>query len=259
MAGNEYWNSELEGFIRYFARYADWLPERIKGLPESRISNLEELIGQPLPPEYRAFLKLMGDTPKNALNPFLEYVSFGAQEVERIHALENFIPPRQLVYLWTYDCDAPYDIFLETQGAQRAARSLWQAGWSIDENTGGILPEPLDFVPLGGTLMQYLYKDAFLKLRGPLLPHKALLGDFDGSEPTEEAQNSLIEKFVTVAEKLGFLAVPHAGKKLMFFNRSDAALELFENPGANSFYVRAASDSELKKLSKTLADELGVG
>ena len=98
MKAKDYWDTVMEGFIRYFQQYADWLPGVIKGASPSRITYAETLVDQPLPPEYRAFLACMGDTPRGALDPFLENVSFGIDAVEAMYTQAGFCAPRGAVF-----------------------------------------------------------------------------------------------------------------------------------------------------------------
>lgn len=248
----------MDGFVRYFQRYADWLPDAIKGASPPRIAHAEALIGQPLPPEYRAFLSCMGDTPQGALAPFLEHFHFGIDAIEAMYTQPGFRAPHAAVFLWTYDYDSPYDIFLETQGEERDTRGLYQAGWAIDEETGSLQPEPPTLMSVGGSLMRSLCTDAFLKLRDPLLSHAVQLRDRARAAETREAQDRLREGFLAAAGQLGFSAVPYVDGDRMFFDRADASLKLYAQPGANVIYVRATDERELGRLSEVLADNLGL-
>ncbi len=50
----------MEQLIRYVAQFDPQFPQRIRGASAQEIARLEQLVGFPLPPTYRAFLEAMG-------------------------------------------------------------------------------------------------------------------------------------------------------------------------------------------------------
>lgn len=254
----EYWDTVMDGFVRHFQRHADWLQNVLVGAAPHRIEQVERQVGRPLPPEYRAFLARMGETPPGALDPFLADTVFGIRALQAMYSQPGFRAPDDAVFLWTYEHDAPYDIFLDTRGGERDARGFFQAGWSVDEATGALLPEPPELMPAGGPLMRALWTDAFLKLRDPLLGPSVQLCDGAAADASDEGQSRLRTGFLALAAQLGFSAVPFVDGDLVFFDRRDASLKLYAQPGANVLHVRAADERELGRLSEVLADGLGL-
>jgi hypothetical protein len=53
-------NASMEELLAYFARRRAGFAERAKGASEDEIREFERLVGQPLPPDYLAFLRAAG-------------------------------------------------------------------------------------------------------------------------------------------------------------------------------------------------------
>ena len=60
-------------------------------------------------------------------------------------------------------------------------------------------------------------------------------------------------------QRLGFAAVPFMDGEQVFYNRSDASLKLYAQPGANIVYARADDERELGRVSEILSDNAGLG
>ncbi|MCP3140527.1 SMI1/KNR4 family protein [Pyxidicoccus xibeiensis] len=258
MNTSAYWSDQLEGFVRYFERHTPWLPQAIAGASAARIEHAQRLAGTLFPPEYRAFLQTLGETRQGGLGPFLEHMKFGMDALEEFYSQPGLRPPRHAVFLWTYEFDAPYDIFLETQGGERDVRGLLQAGWSVDEDTGALLEEEPTLMPLDGSLLRFLYTEAFLKLRNPLLPHSLQLRDRRHAEESVAAQLRLRNGLEETAARFGFTAVPYADGNQVLYDRVDASLMLYAQPGANVVYVSSADERELGLLGEVLRDKLDL-
>lgn len=256
MTGSRYWTDVLDQFVRFFERYAPEFPKLIVGASDARIDEAERLAEAPFPPEYRAFLQTMGETPEGALGPFLQYAKFGIDAIESFYRTPGLRPPRDAVYLWTLQVDAPYDILIETQGGERDVRGLTQAGWGVDPQTGALLDREPRQLPLGGSLMRSLYEEGFLRFRDPRLPEHLELRDRAGADESTQGQARLRIDFVSFATQLGFTPVPFMDGDQIFYDRSDASLKLYAQPGANVVYVRADDERELERLSEILSDNL---
>ncbi|MDC0675875.1 SMI1/KNR4 family protein [Nannocystis radixulma] len=95
---------ELTGYLRMLA--PKFFSERMRGASVSEIDRLELAAGTPLSEEHREFLRLMGATPIQALNPFLNDRDFCVETLleayaQRVDANEP-LPPR-IVYFSSSD------------------------------------------------------------------------------------------------------------------------------------------------------------
>jgi hypothetical protein len=253
-----YWPDAVERFVEYVARYAPTFPERMGGASAAQIDEAEQLAGTPFPPEYRAFLRAMGDTPDGALTPFLEHTTFGIAALQQFYRTPGVRPHPEAVYLWTYEVDAPYDIFIDIRGGERDVRPLWQAGWAVDDESGALHEQQPELVSQGGSLFQSLYTDAFLHLRDPLLEYATQLRDRAAEPAGRRDQAALRTAVASVAAHLQFAQVPFLAGDQLFFDRADASLKLYAQPGANVIYVKARTETEAGRLAEVLADNLDM-
>src|SRR6185295_16715563 len=53
----------MEELLEYICRYRPQFREEIRGASEEEIAQLEQLVGHPLPHQYRRFLEVMGRNP----------------------------------------------------------------------------------------------------------------------------------------------------------------------------------------------------
>jgi len=257
-SGTPYWTHILDDFVAFCSQYYPVIRPTIVGASVEEVEDLEEMIGIPLPPEYGAFLRTMGNTSPHTLGKFLQYSTFGVRAVKDFYGIPGIRAPRDAVYLWTYEVDTPYDIFIRTGGGECDGRPLVQCGWSVDPDSGALLDEEPDEVLLGGSLLQFLYEDAFLSLRDPLLPYVAELREPTTTAVSEERHLGLIAAFRTVAERLDFKLVAFMNGAHVFYNRPDASLKLYAQPSADVIYGRARDERELARICEILSDSLDV-
>jgi hypothetical protein len=251
-----YWTSVLDDFVAFSNRYDPEFARTIAGASPQEISRVEGLAGVALPPEYRAFLEKMGNTKPQALGEFLQYCSYGIEAIENFYSTPNLRPPGNAAFLWTYDVDSAYDIFIRTGGEERLPRFLVQCAWALDPETNELLDVEPDQSMLGSTLPEYLYRDAFLHIRDPLLPHGAQVREPSAAEVSEERHMRRRSAFRTIAARLDFQPVPFMENDLIFYDRPDASLKLYAQLGADVIYVQAEDLREAARICEILSDSL---
>jgi hypothetical protein len=253
-----YWTKVIDELVSFCDQYYLTFRQSIRAASAEEIKELEDMVGLSFPPEYDAFLRAMGNTPPESLGDFLKYSTYGIQTVKDLLATPGIRLPRDAVYLWTFEVDAPYDIFIRIGGGERDLRPLVQIGWPVDEESGSLRSEEPDEIVLGGSLPQALYKDAFLSLRDPLLPHGAELRERWGTEISADRHARRRAEFQAIATRLGFEAVPFMNDDLVFYNRPNISLKLYGQVGADVIYVRADDERELARTCEILSDNLDV-
>lgn len=256
-----YWQEETTRLIKYCARYDPTFEKTIVGASDLEIAKVEDTAGLPFPPEYKTFLSAMGQTPPRLLGQFLEYVTFGIEPINQFYNDPAVPPlPADAVYLWTYKCDTAFDIFLRTGGAELDQRPLLQFSWPFDPDTDDYLPEPPIETPVSRSLFAYLYKDAFLKIRVPVLAYHGQLREKLRPEKADERfRLRRRQTFQAIAEKLAFVPAPHVNDTLSFYDRPDAALALFSAEFAeDQLYVHAEEEHELARLCEIFIDNLDL-
>jgi hypothetical protein len=250
------WSAELAGFVRFCGNYNPEFEQSISGAQPQEIERAEALAGVAFPPEYRAFLQRMGTTKPHALGAFLQYCTYGIEAIEQFYHIPGIRPLRDAAYLWTYEFDTPYDIFIRTGGEEQDPRPLVQGAWSVDPETGAFLDVEPGEIPLGSSLPESLYKEAFLHIRDPLLPHSAELREPGAKEASEQRHLQRRTDFQTIADRLGFKPVPFMNRNLLFYDRPDASLKLYAQLRADVIYVRADVAREAFRISEILSDSL---
>jgi hypothetical protein len=252
------WSTVLDEFVGFCSQYnPQFLQTIVAALPDE-IGRVEALAGVAFPPEYRAFLQRMGNTSPSALGEFLQHHTYGIEAIERFYGIPRIHAPRDAAYLWTYDVEVPYDIFIRTGGEESDPRPLVQCGWDVDPDTGEMLEVEPDQIPLRSSLPESLYKEAFLHIRDPLLPHFAQLREPSSAEVSSERHRQRRTDFQAIAGRLGFRPVPFMNGDLLFYDRPDASLKLYAQLGADVIYVRADVAREAFRICEILSDSLGM-
>src|SRR5215475_5450408 len=203
-----HWTGTLDAFVEYFGQYYPGLRESIVPASDAEIEALEAIVGIPFPPEYSAFLGVMGNTPACALGKFLQYSTYGVQAVKDFYSTPGIRAPRDAIYVWTYEFDTPFEIFIRTGGSERDVRPLVQCAWAVDPESGQLLDEEPDQVVLPESLPQSLYKEGFLTFRDPLLLYFAEIRESAEVRSSEKQHLRRIAEFQKIAERLGFKPVP---------------------------------------------------
>lgn len=257
-ATTPYWTRSFEDFVAYFSRYYPALRQSIVGASEEQVQDLQQRVGIPFPPEYGAFLLTMGNTPPRSLGTFLEYSTYGIQVVKDFYGTPGLRFPPDAVYLWTYEFDTPFDIFIRTGGEECDIRPLVQGAWAVDPDSEEVLDQEPSLIWLGQSLPQYLYKEGFRGFRDPLLPHYAELREPATAEGSPERHVRLVAGFRTIAARLGFQPVPFMNQDLVYYDRPDATLKLYGQVAADVIYARAADERELARLCEILGDALDM-
>ena len=245
----------IDELIAYCARYAQGFADALLGATDAEIADLATLARQPLAPEHAAFLARFGRTPPGSLDPFLDKTEFGVAAAEQFYADPPVPVPDDAVYLWTLDFDL--EMFLPVAAA---ARPVLLFHWPVDPETGRSLPQDRTATTIADLLLQYLYKEAFLRLRRPALAYHAELRPADRLDPPDPGVGAQRQRdFRQIAERLGFAKVPYMDGALAFYDRDDAALALYpDQRGPGTIYADADSELELLRVCEILSDNLGL-
>ncbi|MFY0569735.1 hypothetical protein ACN28E_38725 [Archangium lansingense] len=248
----------MDGLLEYCERLAPGFLRTIRGASEADLARLESLSGQALPAEYRAFLARMGRSAPKSLAPFFSDVEFGIEVAERFY-LEPPIPvPPDAVFLWTLDRDC--DMFLPTTAEWAPPLPVLLFHWPIDEVSGGFLAHDRQVTVISRSLMTFLYREAFQRLRSPSLAHRLDLRENAGpDERTELRAAERKERFRSLAAELGFRPLPFLDPDILHYDREDAALSLFSRVLAeDSLSVYADDVREAGRLAEILCERLDV-
>lgn len=252
------WAKEMEDFVDYCNQFDPTFKQKIIGASDKDIDQIEQLSKLPLPAEYRAFLATMGRTPLDSLGNFFKDIIYGIEAVQEFYHDPPVPVPYDAVYLWTLDYDS--EMFLPIGEREDEKRPVWQFGWPVDPDSGKFIPQDRDTYIIADCLLQFLYKESFLKIRGPLLGYKSVLEEnVRIQKPDEHYTRQRRQQFQSIAKQLGFKPVPYMDNDLIFYDRTDAALELFSAEiAADKVYVDANDERELARLCEILSDNLDM-
>jgi hypothetical protein len=245
---------EFAALVRYCATYDPSFPDRLAGASEADLALIARTAKLPLPPEYRAFLRLMGRTPPGALDPFMNRINFGIAEIERFYREPSGPVPDDALYLWLVDpC---FDTFLLLGEDDR--RRVVELSWPFDDATGEYIPGERGQVIIAASLLQFLFREAFIEVRRRALDYHADLGELiRGEKPDVQREAERKQAFRRLAKRLAFAPVPHLDNGQIAFDRQDAALLLqVEQVAPDSLYVSAATEKELIRLCELFCDNL---
>jgi hypothetical protein len=228
------------------------------GASEEEINRIADLARLPLPPEYQSFLVRMGRTPPSSLGQFFEDVSYGIEAVVQFYLNPPVPIPSDAVYLWTVDVDS--HMFLGTHERGDEQRPILYFTWFFDLDTNTFTDRERLVTVIADSLLQYLYQEAFLRIRVPLLAyHAELRENVRTRKPDEHYTQQRRIQFQAVAERSGFEPVPFMNSDVVFYNRADAALMLYSNQVAEDHvHVSADDERECARLCEILSDNLDL-
>jgi hypothetical protein len=253
---------EMKDFVSYFAQFDSTFPDRLVPATSEDIQNLQALAKARFPVEYHVFLSRMGKTPMHAFGPMFEGTSIGLDGSMEFYRDPPVPIPDDLVHLTTLDESCEF--FLDASESTSGERSVLLLQWAVNEDTGEYIKKSSSRFVIARNLLQYLYKEAFLKLRYDSLPFQATIREMRETvetKPDADHQSAQKKKFMEIATHLGFDAVPtmDGDGDLVFFNRSDAAILLYsQEVAADSVEVAAEQRKICVQLSNELAEALGL-
>jgi hypothetical protein len=250
------WTATLSEFVTYCGRFDATFPSTISGASEADVDRAEAAAGIPLPPEYRAFLFAMGNTPPNQLGGFFANLAFGIEAVEAFY-LEPPVPiPADAVYLCTLNEDV--EMFLDVNGEVAYHRPVLHFEWPVEPTTGQFLSSPRTQSVVAESLLNFLYRNVFLSMRNPLLLHRTELRErVRALKPNPQSREQRREKFRVLAERLGYVPVPHVNSGPLCYDRDNASLVLFsEEYAADIVEVRSDDERDLARTADILSDNL---
>src|SRR5262245_44896757 len=99
------WSAEVDALIAFCSRSNPEFAGAVQPASAADLAHVQALAGQPLPPEYRAWLERMGRTPHRALGKFLDNLTYGVEAVTKFYTKPRVPVPRDAIYLWTLNED----------------------------------------------------------------------------------------------------------------------------------------------------------
>lgn len=259
-AAVSYWLQELESFIQFCGRFDAKIPHTIVSATAADIARIEELAGLQVPPDYRAFLLLMGRTPPQALGNLLANERYGIDAV-----LDYYKEPsarfRDAVFLWTFETDSPYELFISTAPVPsiQTPHPILQLHWNFDLDEEEYQGEP-GLIKVDESIIHYLYKNLFEQVRYPIFPHTADIRQTDEQIPRDtQGVIKHLQSVDDLAARLEFSRVPHINGMERFYDRSDACILYYPADHAPGRLLASGQDRrELARICEIFCDTLGM-
>jgi hypothetical protein len=231
---------QMEELLEFISRYRPQFAREIRGATEEEIVQLEELAGEPLPPQYRSFLEIMGADP----GPF----SFSNDDAMTVADItyyyrerqrgETKSPPDCVVIAWGGTEYEEQQLSLE-QGPAATSRVLVSSDEQILE----------------------LYADSFEKLlfRRAFVQYPLLLSSSRGVY-TGHAIEHQVEIAADIARADAFREHWFSDHVAFCGEREDGALVLCDQLEGRSLTLTltATRRSIIKEAAKPFEKELGV-
>lgn len=249
----------MAGLLDYCERCAPGFTGALKPVAVEDVDRIVKLTGLGVPAEYRAFLLTFGRADSSAMGQFMSDVELGCDAVEAFYRDPPVPVPPDAVFLWTSGGDC--EMFLGVSGDWLDIHPVLSYSWMSDEATGKIIAhERLPFV-VSGSLLAYLYREAYSRLRIPSLEHHVDLRETvlkqELRSPAAAADRA--RRFVAVVEKLGFQLLPYVDSHVLIYDRGDAAVSLYGDTIAeDAMYVGAMDAREASRIAEILCDNLGA-
>ncbi|MGE3294512.1 MAG: hypothetical protein AB7I59_17720 [Geminicoccaceae bacterium] len=254
------WPARLAELLAYGARFDSDLLQAIVGATPDDVRIVASTWRLSLPADYEAFLLAMGRTPLGSLGSFMEHLIFGVDAINAFY-LEPPVPvPGDAVYLWTFQEDSPFYHFLPVTEPETAACPVVELNWRYDPDTDRYVEADRRSLRVADSLLQYLWEEAFRKLRRPALPLSVTLREREHDwKPDEERLGARLAHFHDIARHLGFAPLPFSRPRPSLYDRDDAALSLYSDMFAeDKLVIDAGSERELVRLREVMADSLGL-
>lgn len=248
----------IGGLVDYCERCAPGFAQALRPTLPADVDDVIRLTGVGVPAEYRAYLLAFGRAVPSALAPFMTDFHFGCDATEDFYRDPPVPVPDDAAFLWSIEGGS--EMFLGVAGEWADDHPVLSFSWGMDEATGEYLPgERMPFV-VSGSLIAFLYGQAYSRLRQLGLPHRQRLrqnmasGERTAADAVERGR-----RFVAVIERLGFEPLPFLDPDVLMYDRSDAAVSMVVSESAeDSFYVAATEARETSLITEILCDNLGA-
>ncbi|SEU22045.1 hypothetical protein [Stigmatella erecta] len=239
----------MKELIELICQYDPSYPQKIWGLSSEELSELEQLVGRPLPGQLKAFLRSMGKEPGDVLAAGL-WPQAGRIQQFYLSARRYRLSPR---YIFIATCEQPpgreyfYDCGLL---AEAEDCPIVQARQGL----GGALGEP--FAPAFPSLKDMVFWMAFQTKRMEALPFRAFLRPTDCGYGATETAAMILEDLEELMPRLGFRRLPYTSGQNPLFERGDVALAAHGSsaPQDLSVVLAASQERERARLWETLAN-----
>jgi hypothetical protein len=251
------------GMDEILLRAAQWDPgllSRVSGAPPDAIDALQEQVGRPLPPVYRDFLALMGQSTGGLIDQgdfnirtvadFYGRLALDRDRDRNRSQLQQLRCARYLFIGTTIDGDGVYpDFHLDAQGVRRDC---------VFESETVLRPE-YEFLEEGfvtaGSLGELFLGQAFYYLRLGRLPFRRALVSV-GSHVQPQSRPAAFNES-EISRQLGFLAVTKAPLVWHAYDHPDAAVTCYQQVGLGLVWTVAARTRALaEKLITAMCEEL---
>jgi hypothetical protein len=255
-----YWLKELQDFIQFSGRFDANIPRAIVGASKADIDRIEELAKLQIPPEYRAFLLLMGRTPPRALGNLLVNERYGVDAVVDYYS-EPSTRFHDAVFLWSFEIDSPYEFFISAAAvpAIYIPHPILQFHWKFDLDTEEYQGAP-GLTKVDESLLHYLYKNFFEQVRYPMFQHTIDTGQLKKSVPGKPQNlTNYLQVVESLAARFGFTKVPYINSLELFYDRLDACLLYYPSKNTPGRLLASGQDKdELTRICKIFCDTLDM-
>lgn len=235
----------MKELIELICQYDPSYPQKIRGLSSEELSELEQLVGRPLPGRLKAFLRSMGKEPGDVLAsglwPRAERIRHFYQS-ERRHPL------------------SPRYIFIATSEEPPGREYFYDCGLLAEaEDCPIVRARPGEaFAPAFPSLKDMLFWVAFHTKRMDALPFRVFLrpSDRNAGYGAAETAAMILEDLEELMPRLGFRRLPATSAQNPLFERGDAALAAHGSaaPQDLSVVLAAAQDRERTRLWDLIAN-----
>lgn len=235
----------MEELLALLERYVPGYRDRIKGVYDWELDELQDAFGQPLPGFYREFARVMGQDG----GPLLEHVHvYEPLEIAELYQLDTGeMLPRRFLYVFGDPSIDAQHYWLDLE-----ARSEGEDCLVARSHFGGEAWKKF-LVRRFISLREMLFVWAMTYVRLPVFPHRAEYLHRALDEGSEEPTD--VEELARVFERLGFLRLPYPSHCLLF-ERENASIKLYRPPEGSgfSFEVGMRDEGEFRRFQAIAED-----
>lgn len=234
----------MDELIALLERYSPGYREKLQGIDDWCLEDLEEALGRPLPGFYRKFAKVMGQQA----GPLLAHVTQeDLPHVMFLYRVTPELPRRFLLLFGDPDPLAPNPYWLDLDAPSEDG-DCQVVRMPFGENESS-WKERLsrDYLSLREMLFLWAMEDIHL----PNFSHQARYNSGQNRQPPTA------EDLASLFKKMGFVQLPYPRHSMLFEREEDgAAIRLYRPPDDSSFEIRAGmrNAQEFKRFKALIED-----
>lgn len=236
----------MQDLVTFLAGYQPDYAKIVQGYPEERITELERVLGRPVPAAYRDFLR----TAAANLGFSVDLVTFDIDEVIDLAEYKRDTMPASIYPIAVEDLQPGSDYYLDTSRASRDGD-----GMVVSSAAGSLAFD--DIRPEYPSLHDMLFYKGFQEVRMLTLPHREGVSwrHEDFADPETAPQRDELEQMLT---QMGLNRLGVTSDALALHDRGDCAAIVFESMRGPTFHVLLAGSgpTAVATVAETLCDSM---